>query len=358
MTAVLSGAEPVARTHRRTSRLRVAVIGCGAIAEAYYLPALKQHAGTLRHVVLVDPDVRRARALASTLSDVDTTCAESHEQVWNDIDAAIIATPPSLHAKIAIPLLGRGVHVLSEKPLADSVADAIAMVERAARSRVCLFVNQTRRSYPSLKRVRDLLKSGAIGECVTIEHREGYRFAWPSVSGWHFARGSSAKGVLLDQGVHALDTICWWLDGKPRVVSCRTDSFGGPEGAANVALQFEGCAISLSLSWLSQLSNTYRIVGTRGTIEGSIADFTRFTLADARGRIQRVEAGPARCDYHDLFHLFLANFFDAVDGYAAPLVPGTSVLPAIQLMDECYRSASRMAMPWLETLPEFDGPIS
>jgi predicted dehydrogenase len=358
MTAVLSGAELVARPHRRTSQLRVAMIGCGAIAEAYYLPALKQHAGTLRQIVLVDPDLRRAVALASTLSGVDARCAESHDQVWNDIDAAIIATPPGVHAKIAIPLLARGVHVLCEKPLADSVADAIAMIERAAQSRVCLFVNQTRRSYPALKRVKELLKSGVIGECVTIEHREGYRFAWPSVSGWHFARGNSARGVLLDQGVHALDTICWWLGGKPRVVSCRTDSFGGPEGTADVALRFGTCAVSLSLSWLSQLSNTYRIVGTRGVIEGSIADFCRFTLADGRGRIQRVVAGPARCDYHDLFHLFLANFFDAVDGCAAPLVPGSSVLPAIQLMDECYRSASRMAMPWLETLPELDGPVS
>jgi len=334
------------------------MIGCGAIAEAYYLPALKQHAGMLRQVVLVDPDVRRARALAAMLSGIDARCAESHEKVWNDIDAAIVATPPRAHAGIALPLLARGVHVLCEKPLADSAADATAMIARAAQSRVCLFVNQTRRSYPALKRVKDLLTSGAIGECVTIEHREGYRFAWPSVSGWHFARGNSARGVLLDQGVHALDAICWWLGGKPRVVSCRTDSFGGPEGAADVALQFEACAISLSLSWLSQLSNTYRIVGTRGAIEGSIADFCRFTIVDGRGRIKRVKTGPARWDYHDLFHLFLANFFDAVEGYAAPLVPGTAVLPAIQLMDECYRSASRMAMPWLETLPELHGPVS
>jgi predicted dehydrogenase len=356
VNAVLGRAETPHRIHRRASPLRVAMIGCGAIAETYHLPALAQHAGRLRHVVLVDPDVRRAQALASRLSGVDARVAENHGQVWDSIDAAIIATPPRLHAEIAMPLLARGVHVFCEKPLADSASDAIAMIERAAQSRACLCVNQTRRSYPALQQVRNLLRSGAIGECATIEHREGYRFAWPSVSGWHFARGISARGVLLDQGAHALDTMCWWLGEKPRVVSCRTDSYGGPEGVASVALRFKTCAITLSLSWLSQLSNTYRVVGTRGVIEGSTADFCRFTIADGLGRTRQVEAGPARCDYHDLFHLFLANFFDAVEGRAEPLVPGTAALPAIQLMDECYRSESRMAMPWIDTLPEFDAP--
>ena len=192
------------------------MIGCGAIAETYHLPALERHAGRLEHIVLVDPDLRRAQALASTLSGVDTRTAASHEHVWDDIDAAIIATPPRLHADIAMPLLARGVHVFCEKPLAESASDAAAMIERAAQSGAWLCVNQTRRSYPALKRVKDLLTSGIIGECVAIEHREGFRFAWPSVSGWHFARGNSARGVLLDQGAHVLDTICWWLGDKPR----------------------------------------------------------------------------------------------------------------------------------------------
>jgi predicted dehydrogenase len=247
--------------------------------------------------------------------------------------------------------------VFCEKPLAESPSDAVAMIERAAQSGAWLCVNQTRRSYPALRRVKELLTSGIIGECVAIEHREGHRFAWPSVSGWHFARGNSARGVLLDQGAHALDTICWWLGDKPQVVSCRTDSFGGPEGVARLALRRETCAITITLSWLSTLSNTYRVVGTRGVIEGSTTDFCRFTLVDDRGRRRHVEADPAGCSYHDLFDLFVANFLDVVAGRALPLVPGTAALPGIQLMDECYHAASRMAMPWLDTLPELDDHV-
>ena len=357
MNVAVSCADRARRADPRTSPLRVAMIGCGAIAEAYHLPALERHASRLGHIALVDPDLRRAQALASTLSGVDTRIAASHEHVWDDIDAAIIATPPRLHADIAMPLLARGVHVFCEKPLAESASAAAAMIERATQSRAWLCVNQTRRSYPALKRVKDLLTSGIIGECVAIEHREGFRFTWPSVSGWHFAGGNSPRGVLLDQGAHVLDTICWWLGDKPRVVSCRTDSFGGPEGVANIALRRDTCAITITLSWLSTLSNTYKVVGTRGVIEGSTIDFCRFTLTDDRGRTQQVDAGPSRCGYHDLFDVFVANFLDVIAGRALPLVPGTAALPAIQLMDECYHAASRMAMPWLDTLPQFDGHV-
>ena len=356
MNVLVSRADRARRADPRTSPLRVAMIGCGAIAEAYHLPALERHARRLEHIVLVDPDLRRAEALASTLSGVHTRIAARHEHVWNDIDAAVIATPPRLHADIAMPLIARGVHVFCEKPLAESASDAAAMIQRAEQSGVWLCVNQTRRSYPALRRVKDLLTSGIIGECVAIEHREGFRFTWPSVSGWHFA-GNSPRGVLLDQGAHVLDTICWWLGDTPRVVSCHTDSFGGPEGVANIALRHKTCAITITLSWLSTLSNTYKVVGTRGVIEGSTIDFCRFTLTDDRGRTRQVDAGPLRSGYHDLFDVFVENFLEVIAGRALPLVPGTAALPGIQLMDECYQAAFRMEMPWLDTLRDFDAQV-
>ena len=155
--------------------------------------------------------------------------AQSLEHIWDEIDAAIIATPPWLHYRIAMPLLARGIHVLCEKPLAESAADARAMIDQAGRSGAQLCVNHTRRAFPSLKRVKELLDSGAIGECTSIEHTEGARFAWPSATGWHFARANGAKGVPSTWVSHVFDTTdCWWLDEKPAVISCSTDSFGGP----------------------------------------------------------------------------------------------------------------------------------
>jgi predicted dehydrogenase len=328
---------------------RVAIIGCGAIAERYHLPALVRQANVLGQVSLVDPDLARARALAASLPHV--RIAESHEHVWDDIDAAIIATPPYLHCRIALPLLARGVHVLCEKPLAESTADAIAMVDQAARSGVWLCVNHVRRVFPALRRVKELLESGAIGDCIAIDHTEGVRFAWPGVSGWHFARRNGAGGVLLDQGAHVLDTICWWLGEKPAVITCSTDSFGGPEGVAALVLECGTCTIHVRLSWLSKLSNTYRLVGTRGAIEGVTSDWRRLTVTANHGRPHRFTASADRGNYFDFGKVVIDNFLDAIRGRAVPLVPAADVLPSIQLMEECYRCASRMPMPWVETLP-------
>jgi predicted dehydrogenase len=345
--AVLSSA-PRDRTVKQSSSVRIAVIGCGAIAATYHLPALARHASLLKQVVLVDSDVSRARALAATLSGARV--AESYERVWDDLDAAIIATPPWLHAQIAMPLLARGIHVLCEKPLAESAADARAMIEQAERSGAYLCVNHTRRAFPALRRVKELLDSGAIGECMAIEHTEGARFAWPSASGWHFARANGVKGVLFDQGAHVLDTICWWLGEKPAVVTCSTDSFGGPEGVASLVLERGACTIKVRLSWLSNLPNTYRIVGTRGAIVGAVFDWRRLTITD-RGRRRHLKVGAGPSDYTEFGNLIIDNFLDAIRGRAAPLVRAAAALPSIELIEDCYRCASRMRMPWLEILP-------
>lgn len=345
-TAVIASAPP-ARAVRQSSSLRIAVIGCGAIAETYHLPALARHAALQGRIVLVDPDQSRARVLAAMVPGARV--AESYEQVSDDIDAAIIATPPWLHYRIAMPLLERGIHVLCEKPLAESAADARAMIEQAERSGASLSVNHTRRAFPALRRVKELLDSGAIGECITIEHQEGGRFSWPTASGWHFARLNGAKGVLFDQGAHVLDTICWWLGEKPAVVTCSTDSFGGPEGVASVVLERGGCTITIKLSWVSNMSNAYRVVGTRGVIEGAIFDWRRLTTTSDRGRRRQINVGGGASSYPEFGNLIIDNFLDAIGGREAPLIQAAAVLPSIELIEDCYRRATRMSMPWLET---------
>jgi predicted dehydrogenase len=331
-----------------TSPLRVAIIGCGAITETYHLPALTRHASLLQHLVLVDPELTRARALAAKYAAAHV--AESHEMILDRIDAAIVAAPPSLHARIAMPLLARGVHVLCEKPLAESSVDATAMTEQAERSGVCLCVNNTRRAFAPLKHAKQLLESGVLGECVAIEYAEGSRFTWPTVSGFHFARTEGAKGVLLDQGAHVLDTICWWLGQKPAVVSCHTDSFGGPEGVALVALRAGACTVKIRLSWLSTLSNTYRIVGRRGFVEGEIWDWRHLKIALDGGRPRQLQVG-STTDYQDFGNLIIDNFLDTIQGRTTALIPARAVLPSIRLLEECYVCATRPPMPWVETLP-------
>src|SRR5436309_3080315 len=110
------------------STLKLALVGCGAIAEFAYLPACRQVMDA-QVVALADTDVSRARRLAQIYGIA--TCVEDYHQLPQDIDGVIIALPHDLHAPVASEFLRRHTAVLVEKPLALTSAEAERVVELA-----------------------------------------------------------------------------------------------------------------------------------------------------------------------------------------------------------------------------------
>src|SRR5882672_4018709 len=98
---------------RHKQKIRVAIVGCGAVTTSFHLPVLSGH-DALSITALVDPDERRARRLAS-LYNIPNVLASADSIDHAVADAALIATPPFLHAAGAIELMRRGLHVLVEK---------------------------------------------------------------------------------------------------------------------------------------------------------------------------------------------------------------------------------------------------
>lgn len=320
------------------------MIGCGAIAERYHLPGLAKVPGVIPNVVLVDRSAERTQAMAQMFG-IQRQVTDVGE-IINEIDGAIVAVPPALHYPICMQLLTRGIPVLCEKPLAESPAEAREMVEAAAKHSTALAVNHTRRMLPAYAEIKRLLDSQAIGNIVEIRWEEGCEFSWPAATAFQFRSG--AKGVLLDTGIHSLDLICWWLGEKPEVLSCQTDSYGGPEALAEVALQTNACRVQVKLSWLSRLANRYSIVGECGTISGELDYYDRVTIMSPRGQRKAQSLRSVEKTYNDFGCRIIANFIDTVVGRAVPLIPADSVLPALEVMDECYGIASRLEMPWVE----------
>src|SRR4051794_39425130 len=100
-------------------KLRIAVVGCGAVAQIHHLPALAASENA-EAVLLVDNDESRARALAERFGVPGVTT--DFREIPGRADAAIVALPNNLHAPVAIELLRRGVPVLVEKPMAMTSA--------------------------------------------------------------------------------------------------------------------------------------------------------------------------------------------------------------------------------------------
>jgi predicted dehydrogenase len=336
----------------RGSIPRIGLIGCGAVTEMLYVPALRAHR-LLGHVILVDPDVRRAEALARLYGI--RRWSTDHREIIGEVDAAIVAVPTYLHASVSLDFLRQGVHVLCEKPLAETAPAARAMIAESTRSGAILAANYTRRLYASYRKIKELLCEGRFGRPLSIRFVIGDEFKWPTVSGFYFNARVSSRGVLLDRGSHKFDLIAWWLGGKPILVSCETDSFGGPEAVAQVKWAYEGCEGDVKLSVLGRLPGRFQVDCATGTIEGEIYDFRRLVVTPHGGRPTILRLPSAEAVYADFGNRLVGNFIAAVAGDQAVLVSGRDVIDSLEFTDECYSAAKRFTMPWYDLVGDVRG---
>jgi predicted dehydrogenase len=327
------------------------MIGCGAIAEGFHLPALTRSAEIRDRLILVDRDAARSAAMARKFGVQRT--ANDYREVLGEVQGAVLAVPPRLHFTIAEACIQHKVHVLCEKPLTETSTDVDLLVAQAAHARVNVAVNNTRRLFPSARRLKAMLAAGEFGRVDRIEFLHGEKFDWPCASDAYFGPKAGGRGVLADTGAHVLDLVCWWLGGKPVLTGFEDDSFGGTEAVADVSARLGTTEVHVRLSWLSRLENVYRIATERGTIEGESYSLRSYTVTDLRGRRQTVHAARGAQAYSDLANALIDNFVEVVRGRALPLVSAADVAPSIHLIDECYARRRRFAMPWVDTFARY-----
>jgi predicted dehydrogenase len=325
---------------------RIAIIGCGAVAEMLYLPALAKYPSVLKNLTLVDRNEMRAQKLATEFGA--KKCLVDYRNVLGKgVDGVIVATPSHLHHRMAMDFLANGVHVLCEKPLAESGGQAREMVEQAHKTGAAILANYQRRLYASYLKVKELLVDGTLGEPLSIQYFEGEEFRWPTASGFYFDTKVSSRGVLLDRGAHVLDLVCWWLGEKPKLISSQNDSFGGREAVAHVQFEHKKCVGEVRLSLLGKFPCVFRVKCEAGTVEGDVYDFQSIMLTKS-GRKKRLRLKSREKYYTDFGYTMVTNFLDVITKGEKPRVSGADVLDSVEWIDECYEAASRFNMPWYE----------
>ncbi len=196
-----------------TETLRVGLVGCGAFAR-FSLAQYRQLTGvTIAAVADID-----ATAAARAAHDLG---AEAHTPdavlTAADLDLVYIATPPALHFRQAKQALETGKHVLVEKPLATTVADARELDSLSTRQgRVCV-ANLVERYNPLADCVKRVIEGGLLGDLlhglfVNEAADEGL-----APSHWFWNRETSG-GIFIEHGVHFFDLVAYWL-GEGHVVS-------------------------------------------------------------------------------------------------------------------------------------------
>lgn len=321
----------------------IALIGCGAVAETFYVPALRKRPQLLRSLILVDPDLERAAALRERLGALDAVA--DYREALARVSGAMVLTPHRLHYPITLDCARQGIAVLCEKPLAQTPAEVDAIVEASLTHAAPVLVNHTRRLFSSHREVRRLIESGALGELREIDYELGAPFEWPAATPTYFGAHSGGRGVLYDTGVHVVDLVCWWLGGEPQVLHYADDARGGTEAVARVTVRRGAAEARMHFSWLSKLRNAYRVVGSRATVEGGAYDWSSYTITQA-GRTRKVRTDRAWRVYEHFVERLIDNFVAVMARRAPPLVSAADVRPAIAVIDACYGRRAPLAEPW------------
>jgi predicted dehydrogenase/nucleoside-diphosphate-sugar epimerase len=352
-------------TRKRLSvgRVRVALIGCGKAAADLHLPILAGHEG-IELVALVDRDAKRCAELAHGYG-VPRVIEDAADLRPDEIDAAIIATPPFHHAPCAIQLMQRGIHVFVEKPMATRYADALAMVRSAEENRVILGVGFFRRLMPSIRLLKSMVAGEVLGRPIGFKAEWGGFYNWPASTLGNMRKEWAGGGVLIDCGSHLLDLLHFVFEGPGRVVDYRDNALGGIEADSWLALRLfhkeQEVDGVLEVARTRILGTFIRIHCERGTLEFEAGDPYRIWVQPEHMKLSDPKNGQLRgyslhaswedereTSWFGMVRNEIDDWLGAIRTGEQPELSGQSALGTVKVIEECYQQAKKLDEPWVE----------
>jgi predicted dehydrogenase len=304
--------------------LRVAVVGVGYLGR-HHARILSTLPG-VELVAVVDTNEARAAEIAAATG---TRPLADYRALIGQVDAVTLAVPTRLHRDLALPLLGAGVAVLAEKPMARSVAEADEMIAAAAASGATLAVGHTERFNPAVMAARPLLNDPRFVEV----HRLGT-----------FPERSLDIDVVFDLMIHDIDIVLSLVKsdvesieavGVP-VLTSRVD-------IANARLRFaNGCVANLTASRISrERVRKIRFFQPMAylSIDYAAQKLEVWRLVKGGGPVPAIEGGESPVESQEPLRNELADFVAAAGARRAPLVTGEDGRRALAL---AQRIADRM----------------
>ncbi|MBO7745422.1 Gfo/Idh/MocA family oxidoreductase [Paenibacillus sp. MWE-103] len=217
------------------AKARVGIIGCGGIANGKHLPSLAQ-VKEAEIVAFCDIIVEKAEQAKEKYGNEESKVYSDYKEMLKDasIDVIHVCTPNDSHAAISIDALEAGKHVLCEKPMAKTAADARKMLEAAKRTGKKLSIGYNNRYRADSRYLKQAVDAGELGEIYFAKAHAIRRRAVPTW-GVFLDEEKQGGGPLIDIGTHALDLVLWMMDNyEPQVVLGRAyHKLSQTENAAN-----------------------------------------------------------------------------------------------------------------------------
>ncbi len=259
--------EEVPTVPRALGLPRLAFVGTGWIGRHRLESVIRSGAGVA--AVIADPDPAAAAAAAAVAPDASIVSSfEAALEAAREagVDGVVIATPSALHAEQSITALERGLAVFCQKPLARTAAETRRVIEAARAADRLLGVDLSYRYTDAARRVRDVVRSGAVGSIFAVDLV--FHNAYGPDKSWFYDPIRSGGGCVIDLGIHLLDLALWTLD-FPSVgrVASRLFAEGRPLELPTAAVEDFGVAqLDLETGATVRLACSWRLAAGREAV--------------------------------------------------------------------------------------------
>ncbi len=314
------------------SARRVLIVGAGVIGRRHATAVLR---GGDTVTAVVDADPERGRAFAAEFGG-DAFASLDLLEARQRADTAVIATPSPAHHAQAVQLLAQGLDVLVEKPHRVPGQPAAELARAAAAGGGRYVVGMTTRHWPGVRALAAAVRDGTLGRVLAYDDRMHFRLGPDDLPPWYFDPARSGGGVLLTNGVHALDRARAVLGAALTVDGARlTTVFPGHDCEDSAELDLHAgdgtpVRVSLLLSPVVPLGAGLQVTGTAGVARVEMDGSWRIRTADAES------GGPALADDDEPFTRQWEAFREGEPGFGLD-----DLEPTLALIERIYREERR-----------------
>jgi 1,5-anhydro-D-fructose reductase (1,5-anhydro-D-mannitol-forming) len=298
------------------------LVGASTIASEYVIGAIRARGHEIATVLSSDPargaDYASRHEIPESAANLDALLETP------GIEAVYISTTNEKHHSQAMAAIAAGKHVLCEKPLAMSGAEAAEMVRAAEAKGVVFATNHHLRNAGSHLAIRDLIAEGRIGRVLSVRVFHAVHLP-PHLQGWRIKDAGAGGGVIPDITVHDADTVRFYLGEDPVEVVAMAGASGLGDGVEDSVMSIwsmpSGVMVQTHESFTHPFAGSgVEVHGTEGSIFGRGIMTQRpvgeIALVDAAGR------RAVKYDGHELYARSIGLFGDAVAGQGRPSADG------------------------------------
>ncbi len=332
----------------KKKRLNVGVIGTG-MGRGHILGY--QRIPGVKVVGVVDVDEKRGKAVAKEQKIPNSFTTHEELLAQKDLDAVSIATPNVYHTPIAIDAIKAGLHVLCEKPMATTAADAKKILKAADKADTVFMMAFNNRYRGDSQLLSQYIEAGELGEIYYGRCGWVRRRGVPGMGGWFTQKKLSGGGPLIDIGVHALD-LTWWLMGCPvpqvamggvyhDLAKQEWERQGKPgkmdiEDLGVGMIRFEnGATLVLEASWVLHTPNERFYSEVMGSKGGASLEPEFKVYQERYGELVDLTPRPPSVNGHEGE---VAHFIECIRTGKQPISTATHGYHVMQMLDAIYES--------------------